>query len=238
MAKATQSPLSDADGLDAVSAIMPLDAAMETRLAAYVDLVCKWQPVKNLVAPSTLPDIWRRHVADGAQALAALPAARRWLDIGSGAGFPGLVTAILLADVDGGHVTLVESNGRKAAFLQTVARELKLPARIVSERIESLSKRSETDPEGFGVDRFDAVSARALASLDRLLDYAEPWLAAGATGVFHKGQDFATEHRQAAASWAFDLVEKQSRIEEGSRIVLVTHIRRLSPGLSKQDARR
>ena len=226
------------DGPDAVAALLPLTPAVRDRLEAYVALVRRWQEVKNLVAPSTLPVIWSRHVADSAQAHLAAPMARRWLDLGSGAGFPGLVTAILLADVDGSHVTLVESNGRKAAFLQTVARELKLPARIVSERIESLAERSATEPEGFGIDRFEAVSARALASLDRLLDYAEPWLAAGATGVFHKGPDFAAEHRQAAASWAFDLVEKQSRIEEGSRIVLVTYVRRLSPGLSKQDARR
>lgn len=227
-------PVETDDDLDAVRAILPLDAAMEQRLVAYVGLVRKWQPVKNLVAPSTLPDIWRRHVADGAQAFAALPNARRWLDIGSGAGFPGLVTAILLADVEGGSVTLVESNGRKAAFLQAVARELKLPAKIVSDRIESLPERLSPINN-----RFDAVSARALASLDRLLEYAEPWLSAGATGVFHKGQDFAAEHRQAALSWSFDLVERKSRIEADSRIILVDHVRRLpTAGLPEQDARR
>lgn len=220
--------------LDQVRAIVPLDPAMEQRLIDYVDLVRKWQPVKNLVAPSTLPDIWRRHVADGAQAFAAMPAAIRWLDLGSGAGFPGLVTAILLADVEGASVTLVESNGRKAAFLQTVARELKLPAKIISERIESLPERLSPT-----ANRFDAVSARALASLERLLGYAEPWLTAGATGVFHKGQDFATERHQAALSWSFNLVERQSRIEPDSRIILVDHVRRLSSaGLPEQDARR
>lgn len=227
-------PVETDNDLDAVRAILPLDAAMEQRLVAYVGLVRKWQPVKNLVAPSTLPDIWRRHVADGAQAFAALPNARRWLDIGSGAGFPGLVTAILLAGVEGGSVTLVESNGRKAAFLQAVARELKLPAKIVSDRIESLPERLSPIEN-----RFDAVSARALASLDRLLEYAEPWLSAGATGVFHKGQDFAAEHRQAALSWSFDLVERRSRIEADSRIILVDHVRRLpTAGLPEQDARR
>lgn len=234
MGSKTNLVVSNVDDIDAVRAILQLDTAMEERFSRYVDLVRKWQPVKNLVAPSTLPDIWRRHVADGAQAFAALPSAKRWLDLGSGAGFPGLVTAILLADVDGGSVTLVESNGRKAAFLQTVARELKLPARIVPERIESV-------PERFAAtgDRFDAVSARALASLDNLLDYAEPWLTTGATGVFHKGQDFAAERQQAALSWSFDLVEHQSRIEPDSRIVLVDHVRRLpNAGSPVQDARR
>lgn len=224
--------MSDADGLDVVRAIHPLDTAMEKRLIGYVELVRKWQPVKNLVAPSTLPDIWRRHVADGAQALAALPTAKSWLDLGSGAGFPGLVTAILLADVGGASVTLLESNGRKAAFLTAVARELKLPAKVISERIESAAERIPAD-------RIEAVSARALASLDELFAYAEPWLTAGATGVFHKGQDFAAEQRQAALSWAFDLVERQSRIEPDSRIVVVTHLNRLSPASpSEQEVRR
>lgn len=220
-----------ADDLDAVRAILPIDVDMEARFIAYVELVRKWQPVKNLVAPSTLPDIWRRHVADGAQAFAALPTAKTWLDLGSGAGFPGLVTAILLAGVEGSSVTLVESNGRKAAFLQTVVRELKLPAKILSDRIESL-------PERLTGNRFEAVSARALASLDKLLVYAEPWLAAGAKGVFHKGQDFAAERRQAALSWGFDLVEHQSRIEPDSRIVVIDNVRRLpAAGLPEQDAR-
>lgn len=232
--KANKITTNDPDGLDAVRAILPLDAAMEARLVAYVELVRKWQPVKNLVAPSTLPDIWRRHVADGAQAFAAYPTAKRWLDLGSGAGFPGIVTAILLADVEGGSVTLVESNGRKAAFLQTVARELRLPAKIICDRIESVPERLSDSS-----DRFDAVSARALASLDKLLAYAEPWLTTGATGVFHKGQDFDAERRQAALAWSFDLVEQQSRIEPNSRIVLVDHVRRLpTPGLPEQDARR
>lgn len=225
---------SDADGLETVRAILPIDAAMEARLVAYVGLVRKWQSIKNLVAPSTLADIWRRHVADGAQALAALPQAKRWLDLGSGAGFPGIVTSILLADVEDAAIMLVESNGRKAAFLQTVTRELKLPAKIVSERIESLPEQSTLVN-----DRFDAVSARALAPLDRLLAYAEPWLAAGATGVFHKGQDFAAEHQQAALSWSFDLIERRSRIEPDSRIVLIDHVRRLpAASLPMQDARR
>lgn len=233
MARQGKAPvvLESADDLDAVRAIMPIDSAMEARFVAYVDLVRKWQPIKNLVAPSTLPDIWLRHVADGAQAFAALPTATRWLDLGSGAGFPGLVTAILLADVEGASVTLVESNGRKAAFLQTVVRELKLPAKVLSERIESI-------PERLVDNRFEAVSARALASLDKLFSYAEPWLTAGATGVFHKGQDFASERQQAALSWAFNLVEHQSRIEPDSRIVLVDHVRRLpTAGLPEQDAR-
>ena len=139
--KANQITASEADGLDAVRAILPLDAAMEARFVAYVELVRKWQPVKNLVAPSTLPDIWRRHVADGAQALAALPAAKRWLDLGSGAGFPGLVTAILLADIEGGSVTLVESTGVRRPFCRRSPESLNCLPRSFPDRIESIPER-------------------------------------------------------------------------------------------------
>ena len=147
------------DGPDAVAALLPLTPAVRDRLEAYVALVRRWQEVKNLVAPSTLPVIWSRHVADSAQAHLAAPMARRWLDLGSGAGFPGLVTAILIADEPGAAVTLVEANGRKAAFLMAVARELKLPVKVISERIESVAQRHAD------IGAVDAVSARALAGL-------------------------------------------------------------------------
>jgi 16S rRNA (guanine527-N7)-methyltransferase len=211
------------DGPAAVAAVVDLPPGAAEKLSAYADLVRRWQPVKNLVAPSTLPDIWRRHMADGAQALAAAPDARRWLDLGSGAGFPGLVTAILLAGVPDASVTLVESNGRKAAFLQTVIRELKLPARVIADRIESAANRRAE------IGRVDAVSARALARLAILLDLAEPWMADGARAVFHKGQDFASEIAEATQSWVFDLVEHQSRIEPDGRIVVLSNVRRRLP---------
>jgi 16S rRNA (guanine527-N7)-methyltransferase len=209
-------------GPDAVAAIVPLDAAARERLEAYAALVRRWQPVKNLVAPSTLPELWRRHMADSAQVVAVMPDAFRWLDLGSGAGFPGLVTAILNADRPDARVTLVESNGRKAAFLMTVARELALPVTVISNRIESVAGRfQELGP-------VDAISARALAPLSKLLGYAEPWLIAGVPGVFHKGQDFASEIPEAAQSWAFDLLEHQSRIDRDSRIAVVTAVSRLA----------
>lgn len=209
------------DGPEAVAAITPLDGRSRERLEAYGALLRKWQPVKNLVAPSTLADLWRRHMADGAQAFAAAPDATRWLDLGSGAGFPGLVTAILVADRPDARVTLVESNGRKAAFLMTVARELGLPVRVLSERIESVAERSADD-----LGPVHAVSARALADLSGLLLLAERWLTAGSRGVFHKGQDFASEVAAATQSWVFDLVEHQSRIDGDGRILVVTNLRR------------
>jgi 16S rRNA (guanine527-N7)-methyltransferase len=170
------------------------------------------------VAPGTLNAIWTRHVADSAQAVAALPDARRWVDLGSGAGFPGLVTAILLAGTPGAVVHLVESNSGKAAFLRTVARETAVPARIHAIRINAFTATFAED--------VDAVSARALAPLSELLRLAEPLLARGARGVFHKGQDFVSELDKATQSWGLDLIEYASRIEVGSRVVIVNSARR------------
>ena len=210
------------ESIEAVAAIIPVDAPARERFAAFADLVRKWQPVKNLVAPSTLPHLWVRHMADGAQAYAALPSALRWLDIGSGAGFPGLVTAILLADRPGAAVTLVESNGRKAAFLMTVARELALPATVLSVRIESLAERY-----GERLGPVDAVSARALARLDKLFALSEPWLSTGSRAVFHKGQDFGSEIAEATQSWAFDLVELKSKTDHDACVAVFDRVRRL-----------
>jgi 16S rRNA (guanine527-N7)-methyltransferase len=211
------------DGPDAVAAIVPIDDRTRQRLTDYAALLRRWQPIKNLVAPSTLDDVWRRHMADSAQALAAVPSASRWLDLGSGAGFPGLVTAILVADRPGASVTLVESNGRKVAFLRTVGRELGLPIRVLDQRIESVAERS-----GVAVGPLDAVSARALAPLTDLLALAEPWLTSGSLGVFHKGQDFASECSAATQSWVYDLVEHRSRVDAGGRILVVSQLRRRS----------
>ncbi len=208
------------DGPGAVAAILPVSEPALQRLAAYADLLRSWQVAKNLVAPSTLADLWRRHMADGAQALAAAPDARRWLDLGSGAGFPGLVTAALLADDGAAHVTLVESNGRKAAFLRTVIRELRLPATVLAERIEDAGSRFLAT-----IGSVDAVSARALASLADLLDLAAPWLTTGSRGVFHKGRDFASERAAATPNWSFDLTEIVSKVDPEGRVVVLENVR-------------
>ncbi|MEO1116105.1 MAG: 16S rRNA (guanine(527)-N(7))-methyltransferase RsmG, partial [Pseudomonadota bacterium] len=171
------------------------------RLQIFVDLVLKWQPAQNLIAPSTIPDIWTRHVVDSLQTYWTCPEARTWVDIGSGGGFPGIVTAILLADTHDAHVHLIESNQRKAAFLRTALRETGSAGTVHPGRIESVAKEWSTEP-------VDAVSARALASLDQLFRLAQPFTSAGAKAVFHKGQDFQREVHEAADSWNFDLVEK------------------------------
>jgi len=204
------------DDVAVVKEIVPVSRETEERLKIHVDLVRKWQKSQNLVAPSTLSDIWRRHVADSAQTLAALPTAKRWIDFGSGAGFPGLVTAILLADVPGAVVHLVESNRGKAAFLRTVARETGAPAVIHAERSDAF--------EAHFAEPVDGVSARALAPLSDLIRIAAPHVARGAVAVFHKGQDFAAEIREATLSWNLDLVEQSSRIDPAGRLISIRRI--------------
>ena len=152
-----------------------IDVSRETmdRLAAYVALVEKWQQRVNLVSASTLPDIWMRHIWDSAQLAPLVPASTgRILDVGSGAGFPGLVLAAL-CDAE---LHLVESDRKKAVFLQTIIRETGIPAIVHNRRIESLP------PIGAGI-----VTARALASLDRLLELLEAQLVPGTRCLFLKG---------------------------------------------------
>ena len=203
---------------DAVRRVLDVSRESVDRLRIYVDLLARWQTKINLVSPKTLDCIWSRHVADSAQALAALPQARRWLDIGSGAGFPGLVTAILLAEDDAAHVDLIESDQRKSSFLRTVSRETGIAATVHTARIEKVIPNWRTP--------VDAVSARALAPLDKLCSHVAPLIAGGAHAVFHKGRDFSRELEEANRTWTIDLLEKPSIIEPDSRIVVIRQLKR------------
>lgn len=186
------------------------------RLTAFVRLVEKWQKAQNLIAASTLPAIWHRHVADSAQLAALMPHARRWLDLGSGGGFPGMVIAILLAGETGAQVHLVESDKRKCAFLRTAVRETGAPAEVHEGRIEEIVR-----PGAFVV---DVVTARAAAPLVKLLAWAAPVIGAGAPALFPKGRDFRKEVAEAALTWEFDLVELPDRIDDGA-ILQVSRLR-------------
>ena len=166
------------------------DVSRETveKLLTYQALVEKWNPAINLVARSTLGALWDRHFSDSAQVYRLAPsAARRWADLGSGGGFPGLVVAILAAgegrDLD---VTLVESDQRKAVFLQTVARETGIRVTVRAERAESLPPMN-----------VDVLSARALAPLEKLLTFAERHLAPGGCALFPKGASHESELQDA-----------------------------------------
>jgi 16S rRNA (guanine527-N7)-methyltransferase len=211
--------------LDALSAVTPVSRETFERLSVYASLLVKWQASQNLVAPNTIAALWHRHLADSLQAWALRPDVRRWADLGSGAGFPGLVTAIALADQPGGMVHLVESNSGKAAFLRTVARETGAPVTVHVGRIETVVPSLA----GAGI---EAVSARALAALDVLLAWSEPLLAAGAVALFHKGQQFESEWRAASQIWDIDLIHHPSMVDAGG---VVVEIRRATRTISRLD---
>ena len=203
-----------AQGIALISSMIPISSESIHRLGIYEGLVRKWQPAQNLVAAKTLDEIWVRHIADSTQIYANYPQARHWLDLGSGAGFPGLVTAILLHDLGEDYaVHLVESNGRKAAFLRTVARELGLNVRIHNDRIESVLS-NWSGP-------VDAISARALTSFNNLCSFVQPFVGESCAGVFHKGRDFDRELAEASVSWNIDLIQKTSKTDPDARIVIL-----------------
>ena len=183
------------------------------RLEQFVDLFLSRQRSTNLVASSTVPRLWTRHIADSLQLLALAPTARRWLDLGAGGGFPGLVIACALATEEGAQVHLVESVQKKAAFLRAAAGELSLPAIVHAQRIEDFVSGT--------TERFDVVTARALAPLDKLIGYAIPLLKTGVLGLFLKGQDVEAELTQAAKSWTIEADLVTSRTDPRSRIVRV-----------------
>lgn len=195
------------------------DVSRETldRLAIHHRLLAQWNPRINLVSRASLSESWRRHFADSAQLWRYRPAeVRFWLDLGSGAGFPGLVIAAIGADqAPSLHVTLVESDQRKAAFLRTVIRAASLPATVLDNRIESLPPQSA-----------DVVSARALASLDALLIHAEKHRSPGGICLFPKGETVHNEVAEARRTWRFDPVIHPSLTDPRAAIVEIGALHR------------
>lgn len=198
------------------------DVSRETvgALDLYVSQLTRWQTVKNLVGPATLAEVWERHIADALQLLALAPDATRWVDLGSGAGIPGLILAIAGRDRPGFRMDLVESNARKCAFLTETARLTAAPVTVHNARIEAVID-GFTDAE--------IVCARALAPLKQLLAWTEPLLTKGTTGLFPKGRDAAAELTEADREWTFarDLIP--SRTDSQARIVRVTSLSRVDP---------
>ena len=183
-------------------------------LEAFLALLIEWNGKMNLVGPATLPDFWNRHAWDSAQLLRLAPNAQTWADLGAGAGFPGLVLAILQKDRPGFHIHLIESMAKRCRFLTEVVTTLGLPATVVNERAENLSLT------------VDIVTARACAPLHRLLGYARPYLTAGAQGLFLKGQDVVADMTEAARYWEYEADVVPSLSDPGGRIVRVKRLGR------------
>ncbi len=191
------------------------DVSRETweRLDGLIDRLLAAQHTMNLIAASTVPQVWTRHVADSLQLLALAPDARRWVDLGSGAGFPGLVIAAVLADAPGAAVHLVESTRKKATFLADTAAALNLPVTVHPERIEDFAVANRVS--------FDVVTARAVAPLPKLLGYAIPLLKRGTVGLFPKGQDVEAELTEASRYWIIEVDLIPSKTDPRARIVVV-----------------
>lgn len=186
-------------------------------LRELADLVAHWNRRINLLSRGEAADLWHRHVLDSAQLYPlAPPDAATWLDLGSGAGFPGLVCATLARSCGRSIAfTLVESDTRKAAFLREAVRHLSLEAAVIDRRIEALSLAPQ-----------DVISARALAPLDRLLDYAHPFCHAGTRLLFPKGRQADSELTLARRGWHIRAIRVPSRTDPEGTILKISEVRR------------
>jgi 16S rRNA (guanine527-N7)-methyltransferase len=177
----------------AALALTPVSRETEARLDAYVDLLVQWQAKTNLVASSTLPNLWTRHISDSLQLLTLDPDARIWVDLGSGGGFPGVVLACALVGIKGAMVHLVERNAKKAAFLREA---LRITAATGTVHLADIGDSVDSLPGPV-----DCVTARAVAPLHQLVGFAAPLVGKGAKALFLKGQDVEAELTEATKCW-------------------------------------
>lgn len=200
---------------DEFQALMNATPAQMADLQTFIDRLTEANAVMNLVGPDTLPDVWNRHIRDSAQLLEMKPDAKTWADLGAGAGFPGLVLAILLKDRPDSHVWLIDSLGKRCRFLQEVVDALSLRATVINGRAEEQRVK------------VDVVTARAVAPMEKLLAYAQPYLQRGAQGLFLKGEKAEAELIDARKVWQFDSDLSVSRSDPRGRIVSVRSLRRV-----------
>lgn len=197
-----------------------LNVSRETfeRLGIFVKLLEKWTSKINLISNSTVPSIWSRHICDSLQVYQAGPGEfDHWLDLGSGGGLPGLVVAIMAESKPTQKmVTLIESDGRKAAFLRTVLRETGVTGCVLCDRIESITPQN-----------VDVISARALTELPHLIYFASHHLNDQGVGLFPKGVTWEEEVKAARQTWSFNLEVLESTLEEGSVILKIGDISRV-----------
>jgi len=194
-------------------ALVPVSRETAARLDRFVALLIDWQGRMNLIAASTVPTLWTRHIADSLQLIAIAPQARKWADLGSGGGFPGVPIACALAEQGSAEVHLIESNKKKAAFLREAVRVTGAPAIVHAERVADFAR-------GFR-GALDVVTARAVAPLPELLSIAYPLLKTGAQGVLPKGQDVEAELTEATKCWSIQASFVPSRTDPKSRVVVI-----------------
>lgn len=195
-----------------LNAKVPVSRETFARLQMYHDILLRWSKIKNLIAQNTMDQIWTRHFLDSLQLRSLIPKAMTVVDLGSGAGFPGLVLAIQMMENQGTSVHLIESDNRKAAFLREVIRDIGAPAIVHNGRIEDVLQTLPIP---------DVVTARALAPLTKLVSLSESLVSAGAVGVFMKGQDFQSELTLAEASCRFSFSRVRSITDSSAAIILV-----------------
>lgn len=187
-----------------------------SKLETYADLLERWNKKINLVSKTTIPEVWERHITDSAQLFSLAPQFESWVDIGSGGGFPGLVIAIYAAEFcREGRVTLIEADQRKCAFLRTVAREVDVDVSVIADRIEAADKQNA-----------DVLSARALTSLDGLMELSKRHLASNGTALFLKGARWRAEMEVAERLWRFRYTTHQSKTEPEAVILEIGGIER------------
>jgi 16S rRNA (guanine527-N7)-methyltransferase len=202
----------------AALALTPVSRETEARLDRYIDLLREWQAKTNLVAPSTLPHLWTRHISDSLQLLALAPSAKVWVDLGSGGGFPGIVLACALAETPGAVVHLVERNAKKAAFLREAIRVTASPGTVHLAEIRDIVDRISGP--------FDCVTARALAPLHQLVGFVEPLMRHGGKALLLKGQDVESELTEATKYWSIRSRLHSSLTGGHGWIVELDHIER------------
>jgi 16S rRNA (guanine527-N7)-methyltransferase len=219
-----------AEDRDRALALVPVSRETLDRLDRYVALLLDWQRRVNLIAPSTEPVLWTRHVADSLQLVALAPDARIWVDVGTGAGLPGLPVACALAETPGACVHLVESSTKKAAFLREAVQATGAPGAVHPMRIADFVRAPPAHVQ--------ALTARAVAPLSKLLAEAYPLLKSGAVGLFPKGQGVDAELTEAAKYWRLQATLVPSRTDPNARIVIVRGLEPMAASAMGKDLKK
>lgn len=207
-------PYTDEDGFgpDDVARLTHVSRETLSKISAFLAVLGEWRERINLIGPGEGKHLWRRHVLDSVQLLDLVrPADREVADLGSGAGFPGVVLACALAERSGASIALVEKSPRKSEFLEASIRAVGLPARVLNQRLEDPAPK-----------KFDVVTARALAPLPRLLGYVHAWLKPSGKGLLVKGKGAVEELTMARKSWTFEVSSRPSLSSPEGQILTVS----------------